>query len=106
MTLSLAFVFICFKVLLTLQIFEFLFSLDYDFKLLNFFQKLYLRTFFLKDNQKKNNQKNVILICSNLEYYCCLFRKVCFYMSVTLKKKNKKKNKKKPMFKPSKTKIL
>ena len=106
MTLSLAFVFICFKVLLTLQIFEFLFSLDYDFKLLIFFQKLYLRTFFLKDNRKKKkNQKNVILICSNLEYYCCLFRKVCFYMSVTLKKKTTK-NKKKPMFKPSKTKIL
>ena len=58
-----------FKVLL---MFYFLFFFALRFQIVDFIEKTQLRTFFLKDNWKKNT----FLIYSGQEYYCRLFRKV------------------------------
>ena len=39
------------------------------------YQETLFKNFFLKDNRK-----NAFLIYSNQEYYCRLFRKVCFWI--------------------------
>ena len=43
----------CFKVLLTLQIFNLLFSLDYDFRISIISRNFIWKLFFLKDSREK-----------------------------------------------------
>ena len=61
------------KVLLTLQIFEFLFSLDYGFRLSTLSRNFIEELLFLLIIEK-----NGFVIYSNQECYCRLFRKICF----------------------------
>ena len=60
-------------VLLTLQTFDFLFSLYYDFKL-SILSRNFIKVLFFS----RITEKNALLIYINQEYYCRLFRKVCF----------------------------